>query len=256
MATVPTQTLVAWCDDALNAGAYTDHGPNGLQVPGPAQVATVASGVSACAALFDAAADVGADLVLVHHGLFWGSGPAGLDAVTAARLKLLFTHDLALVQYHLPLDGDPVLGNNALLAAALEVERTVAAFEHGGMPIGLVATLPGDGLAVDDLLARVTQAVGGRMPLLLAGGPDRVGTLGIVSGAAADDVTRAAALGCDALLTGEVSERTTALARELGVHVIGAGHHATERFGVRALGDRLAQEFGLQHVFLDVENPV
>lgn len=256
MAAVPTADLIAWCDDLLDAAAYEDHGPNGLQVPGPTEVALIATGVSAHAALFEAAAQAGADLILVHHGLFWGSGPAGLDAVTAARLKLLFTHELALAQYHLPLDGHPQFGNNALLAEALGARAVVPAFEHGGMPVGVVVDIDRDGLSPAELARRITLAAEGRTPLHLPGGPHLIRRVGIVTGGAPDDIVPAAALGCDAFLTGEVTERTAALARELGIHCFAAGHHATERFGVRALGDRLAAQFGVGHVWIDIPNPV
>ncbi len=256
MASVPTVDLIAFCDELLEASAYADYGPNGLQVPGPATISTVVTGVSAHAALFEAAAESGADLVLVHHGLFWGSGPAGLDRVTATRLKLLFAHGLALAQYHLPLDGHPQLGNNALLADALGARATVPGFEHEGQPLGVVADIDRDGLSPDELARRITRATGGRVPLHLPGGPDLIRRVGIVSGAAADDLEHAADLGCDAFITGEVAERTTALARELSIHCFGAGHHATETFGVRALGDRLAAEFSIDHVWIDIPNPV
>jgi putative NIF3 family GTP cyclohydrolase 1 type 2 len=236
MTAVSTSALVAFCDDLLSAPDFEDYGPNGLQVPGPPETAHVVTGVSAVAALFEAAADAGADLVLVHHGLFWRGDPLGLDAVAAARLRLLFRHDLALAAYHLPLDAHPAIGNNALFAAALGADATEPAFPHGGRPLGLVATFAGDGLPLDELVARTAGACDGRVPLVLPGGPARVRRLGVV--------------------TGEPAERATALARELGVTFLAAGHHATETFGVRALGDALAAEFGITHTWVDVPNPV
>ena len=256
MTAVPIQDLVAFCDRLLDADAFNDYGPNGLQVPGPATVATVVTGVSAHQALFRAAAAHEADLVLVHHGLFWRGDDLALGPVAAGRLKLLFAHDMALAAYHLPLDGHADIGNNALLAAALDADAVTPAFPHGGRPIGAVASFGGDGLAVGDFTARLATAVGDRPPLHLPGGPARIRRVGIVTGSAADDVVTAAALGCDAFVTGEPAERATALAQELGVHVFAAGHHATETFGVRALGDLLAERFGVAHVWVDVPNPV
>jgi dinuclear metal center YbgI/SA1388 family protein len=246
--------LIDFCDRLLDAGAYEDYGPNGLQVPGPDEVTTVVTGVSACADLFTAAADRGAQLVLVHHGLFWRGAPLGLDRVTAARLRLLFRGDVGLAAYHLPLDGHPEIGNNALLARALDPSTVQPAFEHGGRPLGVVATFA-DPIPVGELAQRIAIACD-RIPLHLDGGPERIARLGIVTGGAPDDIVPAAALGCDAFLTGEPTERVTALARELGLHFFAAGHHATETFGVRALGDRLAQQFGVEHVWVDVPNPV
>jgi len=253
---VPVGDVVAFCDRLLEAGAFADYGPNGLQVPGPETVSTVVTGVSAHQALFRAAAAHGADLVLVHHGLFWRGGDLALDAVAAGRLKLLLANDMALAAYHLPLDGHPEIGNNALLAGALDADGVTPAFPHGGRTIGTIASFGGEGLSVPAFTERLAAAVGGRPPLHLPGGPALIRRVGIVSGSAADDVTAAAALGCDAFVTGEPAERATALAQELGVHVFAAGHHATETFGVRALGDLLARHFGIAHVWVDVPNPV
>lgn len=255
MTAVPTTDLIDFCDRLLDADAYEDYGPNGLQVPGTASVSTVVTGVSAHAALLRAAVTHDADLVLVHHGLFWRGGDLRLDEVAAGRLRLLLTNDMALAAYHLPLDGHMEIGNNALLAGALGAVHVEPAFAHGGATIGVVATLPGDGLPVGGFTDLLAGAVD-RAPLHLPGGPALLRRVGIVSGAAADDVGEAARLGCDAFVTGEPAERTTALAQELGVHVFAAGHHATETFGIRALGERLAERFGVTHVWVDVPNPV
>ena len=171
------------------------------------------------------------------------------------RLQILFDNDIALAAYHLPLDANAEVGNNALIARALGAEQVEPFGEHRGTTIGFLATLPGGGLAIAELLQQA-QSLTQREPLLLAGGPPLVSRLAIVSGGGGDYIDEAARAGAQALLTGEVSERTTAIARELGVHVIAAGHHATETFGIKALGERLAARFGLVQVFLDVPNPV
>lgn len=256
MTAASTSALVAFCDDLLSAPDFADFAPNGLQVPGPATVEHVVTGVSANAALLAAAADLGAGLVLVHHGLFWKGDPLGLDVVAAGRLRRLFAADMALAAYHLPLDAHPRIGNNALLAAALGADATEPGFPHAGQPLGVVATFAGDGLSIDALAARVEAACAGRPPLVLPGGPAHVRRLGIVTGSAADDIAVAATLGCDAFLTGEPAERVTALARELGVTFLGAGHHATETFGVKRLGDLLAREHQIVHRFIDIPNPI
>jgi dinuclear metal center YbgI/SA1388 family protein len=211
--------------------------------------------VSAHAELFDLAAGERADLLLVHHGLLWGSGVRSIDAVLKRRLRILFDANMALAAYHLPLDAHPQLGNNALLAKALGAEQMTPFALHRGQPIGFLAKLPGDGLPARELFARVQQTTM-REPLVFDAGPARVHTVAIVSGAGADYSADAAAAGAHALLTGEPAERTMAQARELGLHVIAAGHYATETFGVKRLGEHLAERFGLRHVFVDVPNPV
>jgi dinuclear metal center YbgI/SA1388 family protein len=254
---VPTATseILAELDRLLEPGRFEDYCVNGLQVPGPAQVQTIATGVSAHAELLELAAGERAELLLVHHGLFWGAGVAAIDAVLKRRLQMLFEADMALAAYHLPLDAHPELGNNALLARALGAEELAPFALHHGQPIGFVARLPGDGLAAADLFARVMELTA-REPLVFDAGPPRVRCLAIVSGAGADYSADAAAAGADALLTGEPAERSMAQARELGLHLIAAGHYATETFGIRRLGEHLAERFGLRHVFLDVPNPV
>jgi dinuclear metal center YbgI/SA1388 family protein len=248
--------LCAHLDDLLHPQMFEDYAPNGLQVPGPAEVRTVVTGVSAHLELFERAAAEGADLVLVHHGLFWDGAPRALDVPMARKLKLLFDHDMALAAYHLPLDAHPVLGNNANLARALGATTWEPFARHRGQPIGVAAQLPGDGLAPTELVARVREAVGGREPLAFLEGPDRVRSIGLVSGAAADHVHDAIALGLDAFLTGEPAERIMAIARENAIHVLAAGHHATETSGVQRLGEELEQRFGVRHVFVDVPNPI
>jgi dinuclear metal center YbgI/SA1388 family protein len=288
VARVPTATaeIIAELDSLLEPERFEDYCVNGLQVPGPQHIETIATGVSANVALFERAAQEHARLLLVHHGLFWGSGVQTIDAMLKRRLELLFDADMALAAYHLPLDAHPQLGNNALLARALGATDLAPFALHHGQPIGFLATLSGavegsggagddgtgsddpdgdaapggptatdEGLQAEDLFARV-QAVTARAPLVLGAGPARVRRLAIVSGAGSDYLAEAAAAGADALLTGEPAERATANARELGMYLVAAGHHATETFGVKRLGEHLAERFGLRHVFLDVPNPV
>jgi dinuclear metal center YbgI/SA1388 family protein len=250
--------ILAELDRVLEPVRFEDYCVNGLQVPGPDEVQTIATGVSAQAELFELASREQAQLLLVHHGLFWGSGVTAIDALLKRRLQILFDAGIALASYHLPLDAHPQFGNNALLAQALGAgdagELTPFAL-HRGQAIGFVASFPGDGLPAQELFGRVAE-VTGREPLVFDAGPARVRRLAIVSGAGADYTADAAAAGADALLTGEPAERSMALARESGVHLIAAGHYATETFGVRRLGEHLAERFELRHVFLDVPNPV
>ena len=249
------ERIVSELDAILESESFADYGPNGLQVPGPADVRTVVTGVSASESLFLRAAEAGAQLVLVHHGLFWEGMPRHVDRALHRRLKPLFEHDMGLLAYHLPLDAHPAHGNNALLADALGCERRTPAFAHKDRPIGMEAAFGGDGISVEDLRARVHEATG-REPLLLDSGPERIRSIGIVTGAGASYLDESIARGHDAFLTGEPAERVMAQAREAGVHFVAAGHYATETFGVRRLGELISQQFGVDSLFIDDPNPI
>lgn len=244
----PLCDLIGFLDGLLNPESHEDYGPNGLQVPGRETVATVVTGVSAGLELFERAAAEDADLVLVHHGLFWQGPPRPLDRPARRRLEALFRADMSLAAYHLPLDAHLEHGNNALLAAALGavVERPFA--------VGVAARFDPP-LPAEALRERVAAATA-REPLVVAAGPDAVERLAIVSGAGQGYLPDAIAQGFDAFLTGEASERNFNEAREAGVHFLAAGHYATETLGVRRLGDLLAEAFGVRHVFVDVPNPI
>ena len=247
--------LIDHLDRILNPAAFEDYGPNGLQVPGPDDIDALVTGVSAGAELFERAAAAGADLVLVHHGLFWQGPPRPLDSASKRRLKLLFDHDMALAAYHLPLDAHLEHGNNALIAAGLGCSGWEPFGRHRGAMIGVRGRFDDEGLAPSELVARV-RALTGREPLAFLDGPRTVRSIGIVSGAGSDRLEEAIALGLDAFLTGEPIERAMNAAREAGIHYLAAGHYATETFGVRRLGELLAREYGLRHEFVDVPNPI
>jgi dinuclear metal center YbgI/SA1388 family protein len=247
--------IIAYLDELLDPAAYDDYCPNGLQVPGKGEVANVVTGVSANAELFTRALQEDADLVLVHHGLFWAGPPHPLDRASKRRLALLFEADLNLVAYHLPLDGHLEVGNNALLARALGADAIEPFAVHRGATIGVRARFGADGIAPAELVDRVHQATA-REPLAFTDGPEAVRTIGIVSGAGAEHLEDAIAAGLDAFVTGEPIERAMARARESGLHFLAAGHYATETFGVRALGELLVERFGVRHTFVDVPNPV
>jgi dinuclear metal center YbgI/SA1388 family protein len=248
-------SIIGALDELLTPEAFQDMGPNGLQVPGPDEVDTVVTGVTAQRELAERAIAEGAQLVLVHHGLFWDFHPTGLTPVLAERLRPLFKHDVALAGYHLPLDAHPEVGNNAILAERLGCERHEPFHRFRGTPIGRAGTFPGDGIPAAELFARVRE-VTARVPTVFDGGPERVRRIGIVSGSAADALPEAIDLGLDAFLTGEPREHVMADAREAGIHFIAAGHYATETFGIRALGDWLERRFGVEHVWIDIPNPV
>lgn len=252
---VPTSEILGELDRLLAPQRFDDYAINGLQVPGPESVSTVATGVSAHAQLFELAAGERADLLLVHHGLFWGRELFAIDAALKRRLKLLFDAQIALAAYHLPLDAHPEVGNNALLARALGACELAPFALHHGEHIGVIGTLPGEGVSAGELFERVRTSTA-REPLVFDAGPARVRALAVVTGAGADYVHEAVAAGADAFITGEPAERVMAQAREARVHFIAAGHYATETFGVRRLGELVAERFGVRHVFLDVPNPV
>jgi dinuclear metal center YbgI/SA1388 family protein len=248
-------SIISALDELLDIASFRDLGPNGLQVPGSRDVERVVTGVTAQKELIERAVEESAQLVLVHHGLFWDFHPAGLTPVLAERLRPLFKHDVALAGYHLPLDAHQELGNNAILADRLGCERHEAFGAFRDQKIGRAGTFPGDGIPAADLFERVREATA-RTPTVFDGGPETVRRIGIVSGSGADALPEAIALGLDAFLTGEPREHVMADAREAGIHFIAAGHYATETFGVRALGDWLERRFGIEHVWVDIPNPV
>ena len=245
------QDIVRYCDRRLAPADFDDYCPNGLQVEAGGEVRRLVTGVTASQALIRAAVDRQADLLLVHHGYFWKGEPQPLVGTKGARVARLFRHGVSLLAYHLPLDAHPELGNNARFGRRLQLAGGPAE-ETGGMIwlAELEAPLPADALA-----ERIGQALA-RPPLHIAGGPGAIRRVAWCTGAAQGYLAQAAELGCDAYVTGEVSEPTVHMARELGVHFFAAGHHATERYGVQALGEELAVEFGLEHAFVDIDNPV
>jgi dinuclear metal center YbgI/SA1388 family protein len=251
----PVKEILEEIARLLSVERFDDFGPNGLQVPGAGEVSSLATGVSAHAKLFELAAAERVELLLVHHGLFWGAGAQVIDEPLKRRLQLLLDANIGLAAYHLPLDANPDIGNNALISRALGAQELTRFALHAGEPIGILARFPGDGVPAEELFARVRELTT-RDPLVFETGPERVRLLAVVSGAGSDYLADAAAAGADAFLTGEPAERAMAIAHESGLHFIAAGHYATETFGIKALGEHLAQRFGLRHVFLDVPNPI
>ncbi|MFN8160019.1 MAG: Nif3-like dinuclear metal center hexameric protein [Solirubrobacterales bacterium] len=247
--------IVTFCDGLLDALAFEDYGPNGLQVPGRREVARVVTGVSAHREMIERAVAAEADLLLTHHGLFWDFLPRALSEQMAERLRLALEAGLNVAAYHLPLDAHRQIGNNALLCESLGFAVTDRDFARvRGRPIGVVGSRP-EGISSTELFASVAASLG-REPLVFDAGPETVRTIGIVSGAGASAVGEAVRLGLDAMLTGEPAEHAMADAREGGLHFIAAGHYATEVGGIRRLGEAVAAEFGLEHRFIDVPNPI
>jgi dinuclear metal center YbgI/SA1388 family protein len=242
--------IVAWADEYLDLASYPDYGPMGLQVAGAAEVRNIVCGVSASRELFERAAEAGAQLVLVHHGLFWERDTRVVGPVMRERLRALFDADLSLVAYHLALDAHPEVGNNALLCEELGVERE-GRFADG---LGFGGRLP-EPVPVSALAERAQERLG-RMPLVFSYGPELVERVAVCSGGAARYLAQAAAEGYDCFVTGEADEPTKHAAKEAGVHFVAGGHYATETLGVRALSARLAERFDLAWDFVDLPNPV
>ena len=247
--------ILAELDQMLDPDAFSDYCPNGLQVQGAAEVSHVATGVSACAELFERGIEAGAQLILAHHGLFWRGDEQRVVGALRERLGLLLAADVSLVVYHLPLDAHPTLGNNARIAAGLGLEDSQPFGRHAGREIGVRARARGEGIDVAELLRRVRELTE-REPLVFAEGPELIRSVGILSGGGASSVHEAIDAGLDAFITGEPAEWVAAIARERRIHFIAAGHYATETFGVNALGEHLASRFGVTHTDIRVVNPV
>jgi dinuclear metal center YbgI/SA1388 family protein len=248
--------IIAYLDDLLDAGAFEDYGPNGLQVPGAGKVTKVVTGVSAHQELFEQAAAAGAQLVLCHHGIFWGSRNGPIDARMKRRLKTLFDADLSLAAYHLPLDAHADVGNNALICRALGFVPHEQFGDSNGREIGWIAHARGDGVGPQELLERCRTTFERDDVLHFAGDRDPIRTLGVVSGGGDAFFGEAIDRGVDAFISGEPSEPAMADARESGVHFVAAGHWASETFGVRRLGELLVERFGVEHEFVPIRNPV
>src|SRR3954453_2795188 len=247
--------ITAFCDELLDVASFEDYGPNGLQVPGGTEVSKVATGVSANLECLQGAIDSGAQLVMTHHGLIWGPEPSPLSVPMAARLRALLCAEVSLAGYHLPLDAHPEIGNNALLRDALGLEPDDRPFgEAKGSAVGVVGHAS-DPIDLGELRRRLAEATG-QEPLSFDSGPERISSVGIVTGGGSFAIHQAGALGLDALVTGEPSEPVMGEAREYGVHFLAGGHYATETFGIRRLGELVAQRFGIEHQFIDVPNPI
>lgn len=241
--------LAEYCHQLLDVAAFKDYCPNGLQVQGREQVEKLVCGVTASQAMIAAAAERGADALLVHHGYFWKGEDPCITGMKRRRLGLLMDNDISLLAYHLPLDAHPRLGNNAQLAALL-------GFQIGGQfaDIAMHGQLPRP-MAGKELAATLEQALS-RPPLHIAGNQRPIETVAWCTGGAQSYLEHAVALGVDAFITGEASEQTFHSAMENGIHFFAAGHHATERYGVQSLARHLADTFDLEYEFVDIDNPV
>ncbi len=251
MKTVSTQTLEQWLNSTLSTAAFNDYCPNGLQVQGKPTISHIISGVTASQALIDVAVQRQADALLVHHGWFWKGEDPRVLGTRKRRLAALLSHDINLLAFHLPLDAHPVLGNNAQLARVLGLVAEPATASNGLLWFG---SMPGAN-TLNQIASRVEQRLH-RLPLVIGEERLPVQRIAWCTGAAQNMLDQAISARAQVFITGEVSEPTVHLAREAGVGFISAGHHATERYGVQALGQAIAQEFGIQVDFVDLDNPV
>lgn len=248
---VKINELTDYTQQLMQVERFKDYCPNGLQVEGRVEIRKIVTGVTASMALLEAALAVGADLVLVHHGYFWRNEDARVIGMKRRRLGFLLHHDLNLMAYHLPLDAHPEFGNNVqfgkllgLTAQAYDGSANLLAFGQ----LSAAMSLAEFALHVENCLKRT--------PMLIGDAKKPVKKIAWCTGAAQSYIDEAAALGADVFISGEISEQTTHQALEMGLAYIAAGHHATERYGIQALGVHLADKFGLQHQFIDINNPV
>ncbi len=241
--------LVEYLHSFLNVDQYQDYAPNGLQVEGRDKIQILVTGVTACQALIDEAVKLSADAVLVHHGYFWKGESLPVVGMKQKRIKTLLLNNINLLAYHLPLDAHSKLGNNAQLGMLWGVKDVTP--QEGLLRLGVLSKA----MAVSEFRKIVSDSLS-REVLHLPGGRDCIQKVAWCSGGAQQYIERAAHWGADVYISGEVSEQTTHQAKELGIHYFAAGHHATERLGVRCLGEYLADKFHLEHHYIDVENPV
>lgn len=247
--------LELYLNDLLQVGKFRDFCPNGLQVEGRRKIERIATGVTASQAFLDAALEWGADAVLVHHGYFWKNEAAPIIGQKHKRLRALLANDLNLFAYHLPLDAHPEFGNNVQLGQRLGwiIDNRVGG-TGPDTDLICIATLPMP-VTLEGLSAQVQRTLD-RTPLVIGDPAWEIRRIAWCTGAAQGYFDSAITAGADVYLSGEISEPTVHLARESGVGYIAAGHHATERYGVQAVGSHLADTFGVQHLFIDIDNPV
>ena len=251
--TIERQELITYLDRLLQPDQFNDYAPNGLQIEGVQKIQRVVTGVTASQALIDQAISRGADVLLVHHGYFWRNEASPLVGMKKHRIKSLMDHDINLIAYHLPLDCHPELGNNAQLGRLMGWVADAHMQSSGVTGLGLYATLPEPCSGID--VQRHLSGILGREALHIDTPSKPIKRIGWCTGGAQGMIEQAVALGLDAYVSGEISESTVHVARENGVHYFAAGHHATERYGAKALAAHLQQELGLDCEFVDLPNP-
>ena len=247
--------IVNYCNQILTPEQFKDYCPNGLQVSGKSEIKKIVSGVTACQRLLDQAVQEGADLILVHHGYFWNSEEQIVVGIKKNRLKTLLCNDVNLLAYHLPLDAHAEYGNNIQLAKLMDWQ-VMSGID--GEPIGQSIVLLGQlqqSMQGSELAQQLSQKLS-RAPVHIKGHDRAIKRIAWCTGSAQSYIQKVAEYEVDAFISGEISEQTVHLARELGVDYFSAGHHATESYGVQALGENLAQKFNIEHQFINIDNPV
>jgi dinuclear metal center YbgI/SA1388 family protein len=247
-------TLVQYCKDLLSVDEFRDYCPNGLQVEGRPVIKKIISGVTASQALLDAAVGMNADLILVHHGYFWKGENESIVGIKKRRINTLLSNDMSLLAFHLPLDAHSVLGNNAQLAKKMNWKIVSGLDGELGRAIGMVGELEKPQMA-EQLCAEFSQKLS-RPVQHIQGITRPIKKIAWCTGGAQGYIEKALEEGVDAYISGEISEQTVHIAREAGIDYFAAGHHATERYGVQALGEHLAAHFGIEHSYVEIDNPV
>lgn len=248
------QDIIQWCDQTLKSPEFKDYAPNGLQIEGKTEVRKILAAVTASQDAIDAAIRENADLLLVHHGYFWKGEAYPITGMRGKRIKSLIQHDISLLAYHLPLDSHPSLGNNAAIADLLELERIETLDPSERHPIGNIGYL-NQPMPVEEFKTFVSEKLKFDVTHLPAD-KTMIEKVGFCTGGAQDYIVKAAEQGCDAYISGEVSERTFYEAKELGVHYFACGHHATERYGVQRLGQAISEQFNIEYVYFELNNPI
>lgn len=251
---ITRQELSAYLHNLLACDEFNDYAPNGLQVAGSEKIGTICTAVTACESVIKEAANRNANALLVHHGFFWRGENPVIEGMKRQRIAGLIRHDINLLAYHLPLDCHLTLGNNACLGKLFDVQA-ISTHRVNNSPDLLWSGHFAESKSMDEMVSFLTMTLQ-RIPLHIVGNDRPVKNVAWCSGAAQDFITTAHELQMDAYISGEVSERTFYEARELGIHYFSCGHHATERYGIEALGNHLATQFNLQHSFIDSHNPV
>ena len=248
------QDIIQWCDQTLKSTEFKDYAPNGLQIEGKTEVHKILAAVTASQDAIDAAIRENADLLLVHHGYFWKGEAYPITGMRGKRIKSLIQHDISLLAYHLPLDSHPSLGNNAAIADLLRLERIEALDPSERHPIGNIGYL-NQPMPVEEFKKFVSEKLKFDVTHLPAD-KNMIEKVGFCTGGAQDFIVKAAEQGCDAYISGEVSERTFYEAKELDVHYFACGHHATERYGVQRLGQAISEQFDIEYVYFELNNPI
>ena len=248
------QDIIQWCDQTLKSSEFKDYAPNGLQIEGKTEVRKILAAVTASQDAIDAAIRENADLLLVHHGYFWKGEAYPITGMRGKRIKSLIQHDISLLAYHLPLDSHPSLGNNAAIADLLKLERIEALDPSERHPIGNIGYL-NKPMPVEEFKKFVSEKLKFDVTHLPAD-KNMIEKVGFCTGGAQDFIVKAAEQGCDAYISGEVSERTFYEAKELGIHYFACGHHATERYGVQRLGQAISEQFDIEYVYFELNNPI